>query len=141
MGTSTATDVKVNFEITDPPGVGIAGSNGWASLGSVDKTNFPDLASIAPGDFVDVYVIYTPDIDLTPEQIEAGIFYFHTCVRIRIDPVPGETVLGNQDGDREQENINYFQATDSGDSVFADVIRLRNDDVVKTQVLLSIPQG
>ncbi len=130
VGNQTATDVKVNFEVTDPPGVGIAGANGWASLGSVDKNAFPGLASILPGAFVDVYVEWTPNIALTPEQIAAGVFAFHTCVRVKIDPVPGELVLGNQDGDREQENISYFEATSSGDPTYTDFIRLRNDDLV-----------
>jgi hypothetical protein len=137
MGTAPATDVKVTWEITDPPGVGIAGANGWDVIGTVDKNQFPALASIAPGAFVDVYVEWTPNIALTPEQIAEGRFYFHTCVRVKIAPVAGETALANQDGDREQENINYFQAvTDgAGDTAsFDDVIRLRNDDLVNKKI-------
>lgn len=132
VGTQTATDVKVNWEITDPPGLGIAGANGWAPIGSVDKNQFPALASIAAGAYVDVYVEWTPNFALTPEQLAEGRFSFHTCVRVKLDTVAGETVVGNQDGDREQENINYFQAvTDGGDTaVFDGVIRLRNDDLV-----------
>lgn len=131
-GTQTATNVKVNFEITDPPGLGIAGANGWAGLGSVDSATFPGLAAIAPGSFVDVYLEWTPNIALTPEQIAAGTFYFHTCVRVKLDPVAGETILGNQDGDREQENISYFQAVppSQGGSVLDRVITLRNPDLV-----------
>ncbi|MCB0149748.1 MAG: hypothetical protein KDE01_19150, partial [Caldilineaceae bacterium] len=104
--------------------------SGWASLGSVDSTSFPGLASIAPGTYVDVYVEWTPNIALTPEQIAAGVFAFHTCVRVKIDPVPGELVLGNQNGDREQENIGYFEATSSGDPTYTNFIRLHNDDLV-----------
>ncbi|MCL4861858.1 MAG: hypothetical protein KJZ93_20740, partial [Caldilineaceae bacterium] len=133
IGSQTATDVKVHFDVTDPLGVGIAGANGWALIGSVDKNQFPGLASIAPGAFVDVYVEWTPNIALTEEQIAEGIFAFHSCLRVRIDPVAGETALGNQDGDLEQENISYFQAVEEpggGDAVYEDVIRLRNDDLV-----------
>ncbi|MCB9121932.1 MAG: hypothetical protein H6640_19585 [Caldilineaceae bacterium] len=130
VGNQTATNVKVSFEVTDPPGLGIAGASGWASLGSVDSTSFPGLASIAPGTYVDVYVEWTPNIALTPEQIAAGVFAFHTCVRVKIDPVPGELVLGNQNGDREQENIGYFEATSSGDPTYTNFIRLHNDDLV-----------
>lgn len=131
-GTVDATNVKVNFEITDPPGLGIAGANGWANLGSVDKVGFPGLAAIPPGGYVDVYLEWTPNIALTPEQIAAGTFYFHTCVRVKLDPVAGETILGNQDGDREQENIDYFQAIppSEGASVLDRVITLRNPDLV-----------
>jgi hypothetical protein len=132
VGTVAATDVVVNFEVTDPLGVGIAGANGWAAIGTVDKNSFPGLASIAAGSFVDVYVEWTPNIELTEEQIAEGIFNFHTCVRVKINPVAGETALGNQDGDREQENISYFQAVSESDggAVYNDVIRLRNDDLV-----------
>lgn len=132
MGTSPATDVVVKWEITDPPGVGISGANGWAGVGSVDKTTFPALAAIAPGAFVDVWVAWTPNIALTEEQIAAGIFYFHTCVRVKVDPVAGETALGNQDGDREQENIDYFQAVSAGggpSAVYDSFITIRNDDL------------
>ncbi|RME63120.1 MAG: hypothetical protein D6790_05235, partial [Caldilineae bacterium] len=133
VGTAPATDVKVNFEITNPPGVGIAGANGWAPVGSVDKNDFPALANIPPGGTVDVYVEWTPNFSLTDEQIAQGIFYFHTCVRVKIDQVTGETVLGNQDGDREQENIDFFQAVTNGSapSVYDKFIVLRNDDLTK----------
>lgn len=132
VGSQTATDIVVRFQITDPPGLGIAGANGWANLGSVDKNSFPDLANLAPGATTDVYIEWTPNFPLTEEQIAEGNFYFHTCVRVKIDAVAGETVLGNQDGDREQENINYFQAVeeDDGPRVFDGYITLRNDDLV-----------
>ena len=133
VGTQTATDIVVRFQITDPPGLGIAGSNGWANIGSVDKNSFPALAALAPGATTDVYIEWTPNFPLTEEQIAAGNFNFHTCVRVLIDAVAGETVLGNQNGDREQENINYFQAVDSGGgpgTVFDGFITLRNDDLV-----------
>ncbi len=133
VGTQTATNIVVRFQITDPPGLGIAGANGWANLGFVDKNSFGDLAALAPGATTDVYIEWTPNFPLTQEQIVAGNFNFHTCVRVKIDTVAGETVIGNQDGDREQENINYFQAIDNGggpDTVFDSFITLRNDDLV-----------
>lgn len=132
VGTQTATNIVVRFQITDPPGLGIAGSNGWADLGSVSSANFPALASLAPGATTDVYIEWTPNFPLTNEQIAEGNFYFHTCVRVKIDPVAGETVVGNQDGDAEQENINYFQAVSDpgGPRVFDSFITLRNDDLV-----------
>ncbi len=136
VGTQDATDVKVTFQITDPPGVGIAGANGWKTLGTVDKNDFPGLAAIPPGGVVDVYIEWIPDFEISDEDLAAGRFAFHTCVRVIIDPVAGETVLGNQDGDMEQENISYFQAvTDGGSStVYDSFIRLRNDDMVATKV-------
>lgn len=110
-GTKNATNVVVHFDVTDPTGLGIAGSEGWSEIASVDKTAFPALASIAPNSYVDVYIDWTPDITLTQEQIDAGEFQFHTCTRVRIDPVAGEFITGNQDGQMEQENVTWFEAT------------------------------
>jgi len=127
VGNATASDVVVTIEVTDPLGMGITGS--WLQLGKVDKTNFPQLASIPAGGTTDVYVEWTPKVTLTAAQLAAGVFYFHSCLRVRIDPVVGETVLANQDGDREQENISYFQVPPSGPKPpHKHTISLRNRD-------------
>jgi hypothetical protein len=132
VGTQAATNVVAHWEITDPPGLGIAGASGWAPIGSVSSVQFPALANIPAGGTVDVYVEWTPTFALTPEQLAAGTFAFHSCVRVKLDAVTGELVLGNQDGDREQENISYFQAPSSGaPAKFKDVIHLHNPDFVK----------
>ncbi|MBI4310774.1 MAG: hypothetical protein HY681_03240, partial [Chloroflexi bacterium] len=131
VGTSAATNVVVNWEITDPPGVGIAGANGWAAVGSANSAAFPGLANIAAGSFVDVYVEWTPNFAVSPADLAAGTFSFHTCVRVKLNAVAGELVLGNQDGDGEQENISYFQAAPAaGGPVYDKFIRLRNDSLV-----------
>lgn len=131
VGFSPATDVEVTWEMTDPPGLGIAGANGWAALGTVDKADFPGLASIAAGAFVDVYVDWTPNFEVSEEDMAAGRFYFHTCIRTKLNHVVGETVFGNQDGDDEQENINYFEfPPEAGAVEFGVTIKLKNDDVV-----------
>ncbi|MFQ5857766.1 MAG: hypothetical protein ACE5LU_19345, partial [Anaerolineae bacterium] len=132
IGSAPATDVVVTWEITDPPGVGIAGANGWKAIGSVTKKDFPGLANIAAGKFVDVYIEWKPNVSVSQKNLKAGRFTFHTCVRVKLNHVSGETVFGNQDGDREQENISYFQAVppSKGESQYRDVIRLRNDDLV-----------
>jgi hypothetical protein len=113
-GSAPAADVVVHFDITDPPGVGINGSNGFVPLGTVDKTSFPGLGLIQPGQSVDVYYEWTPNFPLTPAQIQQGRFFFHTCVRVRLDHVAGETFFANQDGDGQQENIDYFDAGAQG---------------------------
>ncbi len=139
VGTTPATDVVVNWEVADPLGVGIAGDNGWKAIGSVDKNSFPGLANIAPGAFMDVYVGWKPDVKLTPKQIAAKRFTLHSCVRVKLNAVAGETALGNQDGEREQENIGYFEATANStkanstktdNSMYQDAIYLHNDDLV-----------
>ena len=56
------------------------------------------------------FLEWKPDFSLTPQQIMEGRFTFHTCVRVRLDPVNGETFFANQDGHGQQENIEYFQA-------------------------------
>jgi hypothetical protein len=134
FGTMPAANIVVHFDITDPPGLGINGSNGFIQLGTVDKNQFPALALLQPGQSTDVYIEWTPNFTLTPDQIQQGRFAFHTCVRVRIDQVAGETFLGNQDGDGEQENIQYFQATSPGGGAPGapgeankDFIHLRND--------------
>ncbi len=133
-GTMPAANVVVHFDITDPPGLGINGSNGFILLGTVDKTQFPGLALINPGQSVDVYYQWTPNFTLTPAQIQQGRFAFHTCVRVRLDHVAGETFFANQDGDGQQENIDYFQAGAQGSPGAPGppdkaVVHLRNDSL------------
>jgi hypothetical protein len=132
-GDVTATNVVVHFDITNPLGVGIAGANGFSQIGTVSSAQFPGLASIAPGASADVYIEWTPNATLTPQQIAQGTFAFHSCVRLRIDHLPGEGIFGNQDGNGQQENIDYFQAPPSGGPPgpgppHTTVIKLRNDD-------------
>jgi len=113
-GALAATNAVVHFDISNPPGVGVNDSTTWKQLGTVTSSSFPGLASIPPGGHVDVYLDWTPNFPLTPQQIQQGIFFFHTCLRVRIDHVAGETFFANQDGDGQQENIQYFQAGSSG---------------------------
>jgi len=126
-GTQPAVNATVFFDVTDPLGVGINGSNGFKQLGSVD------VASIPPGGHVDVYLEWTPNVILTKQQIADGQFHFHSCIRVRVSHVAGETYFGNQDGNGQQENIDYFDATGAGGGGGAPgpanqtVIHLRND--------------
>jgi hypothetical protein len=113
LGQSNANNVIVDFDITDPIGVGIRGPDGWREFGSLGSFNFPCLGSIPPGGSCEVYVEWTP----TAADIAAGVaipsgntrFGLHTCLRNRIDPVGLETLFSNQDGVREQENISLFE--------------------------------
>ncbi|HSJ56656.1 MAG TPA: hypothetical protein VLC95_05725, partial [Anaerolineae bacterium] len=138
VGGAPATNVVVNFEITDPPGLGIAGASGWASLGTVTPAEFPDLANIDPGEFVDVFIEWTPDFDPPEGGTEGETFAFHTCLRVTLDPVAGETVLGNQDGDMEQENIFYFEVPEGpgAGAAYDAVIHLRNDDLAEARFFI-----
>jgi hypothetical protein len=138
VGNAPASNVVVTFEVTDPLGMGIAGASGWALIGKVDSTTFPQLASIPAGGAVDVYVNWKPNVALTAAQMAAGVFYFHSCLRIRIDPVVGETVLANQDGDREQENIDYFQVppTSGPKPPHKHSVSVRNDDLGRNKDLI-----
>src|SRR3990170_4366925 len=135
IGTTAATDVVIHVEVTDPLGVGLAGASGFVEIATTDSAEFPGLASIAPGDFEDVYVEWTPEVDLSAEEITDGLFHFHSCLRVIIDPVAGETTFGNQDGDEEQENIDLFEApeTGSGGPAYDRVLSLRNDDTANSK--------
>jgi hypothetical protein len=137
-GSADAANVVVHFDRSDPPGMGIAGDNGFVELGSVT------VDSIPKGGSVDVYWPWTPNFPLPPpEQIMEGRFTFHTCIRVRLDPVAGETFFGNQDGKSQRENIEYFQAVPPGPGASGapnnSVVHLRNDDSSESkQFMLSV---
>ncbi len=132
-GGAPASNVVVHFEITDPPGMGINDDTSWVSLGTLDSGDFPGLANIDPDEFVDVYLDWTPDFDIPDNVVEGGNFAFHTCLRVRLDPVAGETVFGNQDGDQEQENVFNFSVPDGAGADAVDtIIHLHNDDLFDT---------
>jgi hypothetical protein len=107
-GDRPATNVEVTFKVTDPLGVGIRGARGWTVVGTAT------LANLDPGESTKVYVTWNPAIQLTQEQLQEVIeedhFSFHSCVQVVITPVADEIVTSNQDGDGEQENIEYFEA-------------------------------
>jgi hypothetical protein len=135
IGNAIASNVVATFEVTDPLGMGITGR--WALIGNADAATFPQLASIPAGGTVDVYVDWKPTVNLTPAQLAAGVFYFHSCLRLRMNAVPGETVLANQDGDREQENISYFQVPPRGPKRYhKQSISIRNDDLTRKKNLI-----
>jgi hypothetical protein len=137
--------VVVNFEINDPPGLGINGD--FIPLGTVTQAEFPDLGTINPGEFVDVFIEWTPTYDVSDEELEDGLVNLHTCLRVKLDAVANETVLGNQDGDREQENIFYFEVPEeAGTSAYNTVFRLYNDDPFETEFFFlqyesDLPEG
>ncbi len=134
IGNTPAANVVVHFQVTDPLGVGMNGST-WVDIGTANSGTFAGLASLAAGAYTDVYVPWAPAVTLTPAQIAAGLFNFHSCIRVVIDPVAGETILTNQDGVDEQENIGQFFAAPAGSGAAASSIEylvpLRNDDTLK----------
>jgi hypothetical protein len=136
IGNAIASNVVATFEVTDPLGMGITGPAGWVLIGKADATTVPQLASIPAGGTVDVYVDWKPTFTLTPAQLAAGVFYFHSCLRLRMNAVPGETVLANQDGDREQENISYFQVPTKGTKSHKQSVSIRNDDLTHKKNLI-----
>ncbi len=107
VGDAPANDVRVTFRVTDPPGVGIRDSHGWSEIGYVTSAEFPELASLAPGAGADVYITWVPRHHLTPEEVAARRFAFHTCLQVEIEAVDGEIVTSNQ---LAMENFNYFES-------------------------------
>jgi hypothetical protein len=140
IGNAPASNVVATIEVTDPLGLGISNATNWVLVGRVDVTTFPQLASIPAGGTVDVFVDWQPTVTLTPAQLAAGVFSFHSCLRVRIDPVPGETVLANQDGDREQENISYFQVAPKGPNrqLLMQSVSLHNDDLKRAKDIILV---
>ena len=133
IGTTPAANVVVNYRPHRPRGQGHQRLQRLHHARHRHVGTVPGLLNIPVGGYVDVWVPYTPSFTPTPEQIAAGTFYFHTCVRVRIDTVASETVLGNQDGVDEQENIDYFQAvqpSSPGAAKYSDIIKLHNDDAL-----------
>jgi hypothetical protein len=129
FGTANAVNVRVKFKVTDPLGVGVQNTN-WALVGdglTVTSAQFPALASIPPGGFVDVYKEWTPNPTLSAAQQAAGVFSFHSCLRVEIETVAGESILGNQDGESEQENIQNFEATPTRSPIFDHVFDIVNN--------------
>ncbi|NBU65021.1 MAG: hypothetical protein EBS29_11060, partial [Chloroflexia bacterium] len=115
VGLTPATNVVVNFKQSNPLGVGVPNDSAWTNIGSVTQAQFPNLATIPAGGFVDVFIEWTPTVTLTQDQINAGVFNFHSCVKVNVDQVSNETVLGNNEA---QENINNFEATPTRSPMF-----------------------
>jgi hypothetical protein len=107
IGDAPASAASITFEASDPIGVGVTG--GWSNIGMATSSAFPGLASIPAGGQTTVYVDWNPTVALTPAQLAASRFAFHTCVRVRAGAVSGELVTSNLDGDGEQENIDTFE--------------------------------
>lgn len=141
VGTIDATNITVRFHVSTPNGVGVNNNTNWVELGHVDKNTFPSLASLPAGGYTDVYIEWTPDVNLTEAQIEEGIFEYHTCVRVTIDEVAGEITTGNQDGDQEQENIREFEATPTKSNVYVHNFNLHNDDILANKTYMLNLEG
>lgn len=139
IGDAPALNVLVTFDRTDPMGVGIWGSERWVGIANASPAEFPALSSIPPGGFVDVYVLWTPAIDLSGMP-PAGRFNFHTCIRVRMRPTVGETNFGNQDGDGEQENIDSFEAVIDPVATSASVV-LERETILSNPFSSNIPPG
>ena len=107
IGDAPASMASINFEVSDPLGVGISGI--WRSLGTATAASFPALSSIPAGGQATVFVDWTPSITLSEVEIRDSRFAFHSCLRVRAAAVAGEVVTSNLDGDGEQENISAFE--------------------------------
>ncbi|MFX0064269.1 MAG: hypothetical protein ACFFC7_19015 [Candidatus Hermodarchaeota archaeon] len=95
IGGTDAVGVNVNFYENLPIGVGDSGSWNLIDTKVVDVTK---------GSTKEIYVLWTPTVTL-PAGAD-GIMDLHSCVRVTIDPVAGETATGNN---HAQENIGSFE--------------------------------
>jgi len=128
LGDAPANNVRVIFRATDPPGVGIPDAHGWIEIGAVTAAQFPLLASLPAGASTDVYITWVPHHTLTPAEVEARRFAFHTGLQVEIATDTSEIVTGNQ---LATENFEYFEARqdpplDTWDTILGEFF-LRND--------------
>ncbi len=103
IGDADAPATTAAFQVSSPLGVGVTGS--WTSLGTAS------VPAIAAGGSATVYVTWTPAVTLTPAEIAAAHFQFHSCIQVAVTPVSGEVITTNNSA---QENINYFEAVANG---------------------------
>jgi hypothetical protein len=99
VGDTTASNVVVRFQVSDPLGVGVTGS--WSQLGQVT------IPTLGAGAATDVFVNWIPGVSLTPRQIASGHFSFHSCIQAIVDAVSGEIIISDN---HAQENFDNFQA-------------------------------
>ncbi len=141
-GDAAARNVQVHFKVTEPLGVGITGPEHWRTVGTAARDTFRDLGTLAAGATTEVYAVWRPEVTLTEEQIRERRFAFHSCVQVVVDASSDEAVPSNQDGNGEQENIDFFEVRrDRVASTFdSPVVReffLRNPFIADQRVLLS----
>ena len=96
IGGANAFGAKVNFYYNAPPGLGQWGT--WVLINST-------TVNIAPKEEKNVSVEWIPPI---LADAGTGIVKMHTCLKVEIEPVPGEI---NTDNQCAQENIKHFEIT------------------------------
>tara|TARA_Y100000588_G_scaffold366458_1_gene432205 strand:- start:2688 stop:7313 length:4626 start_codon:yes stop_codon:yes gene_type:complete len=108
---------EVQYKEDLPPGHNI-GPGEWREIARISPEEDPRLARVLEDTQLDVYQYWTPSRDLFPEDLGAGDFQFHACIRVRLVVDEGNesirnnhTVSGDSDLDlhREQENIDFFE--------------------------------
>ena len=108
---------EVQYKEDLPPGHNI-GPGEWREIARISPEDDPRLARVLEDTQLDVYQYWTPSRDLFPEDLGAGDFQFHACIRVRLVVDEGNeriqnnhTVSGDADLDlhREQENIDFFE--------------------------------
>jgi CARDB protein len=103
IGDAAANNIVVKFQVSNPLGVGVTGS--WAQVGQTT------ISTLAPGAAIDVFVPWTPTINLTPAEIASQHFKFHSCIQVIIEPVTGEIITSDN---QAQENFDSFEAVQGG---------------------------
>ena len=99
IGDTDSQPTTATFEVSSPLGVGVTGN--WSAIGTAQ------VPAIPAGQSVEVFVLWTPQVNLTPQQIQDKHFKFHSCVQVHVAPSAGELVTSNNSA---QENIFAFEA-------------------------------
>lgn len=108
IGDAPASKIVVHFRVSSPLGVGVTGT--WSEVGEAT------IPSLAAGAATDVFVTWTPVVNLTPQEIAHGHFRFHSCIQAIIDPVQGEIVTSDN---MAQENFDDFEAVQGPQQAYA----------------------
>ncbi|MBY8998697.1 MAG: hypothetical protein KGD60_13285 [Candidatus Thorarchaeota archaeon] len=80
-----------------------AGNPFWTDVGTYT------ISSLAPGTFQEIYVLWTPEIDVDPDT--SGLVEISGCVRVEIEEYIGEVSTANN---QAQENIHYVEVVGGG---------------------------
>jgi hypothetical protein len=92
---------RVEVQTRDATRPGVCTMTGWTTI-----SNFGPVGPIPPGASSSFFARWTP---MVPEGASPYVTRT-TCIRVILEPQPGELVTGNQDGVGEQEAIIWFEA-------------------------------
>lgn len=130
IGGAMAMATRVNFYENIPMGAGDRGDWNLIDFVTIDILGY------------DEEVVFVEWIPQMPEGSETGVLQIHSCVKVEIEPVTGETNIDNQ---RAHENIGHFEVTPGSPFIPAKLEFIVANPFPKTQriflMLSELPSG